>query len=115
MLLAILVQSSSQLWIETVFYLNRDYIAQELCVNRFDRIPLCKGSCVLEKKLEEDTEKSKAPQIRQMDVIFFYVARLHLAPPESFSIQSVKQPIINVWIRQLGHTDGVFRPPCHRV
>lgn len=112
MLLAILVQSSSQLWTEAVFYLNRDYIAKELCVNRFDLIPTCKGSCVLEKKLKEDADKANTPQIRQMDVIFFYVARISVIPPETYSDPAPKLPILNTRIRTYSYLKGIFRPPC---
>lgn len=52
-------QSTSNFWIMFSFYLNRDYIAQELCINRFDKIPVCKGSCYLGEKLSENEKKEQ--------------------------------------------------------
>ncbi|SEA51445.1 hypothetical protein SAMN05421540_106157 [Psychroflexus halocasei] len=52
-------QSTSNFYIMFSFYLNRDYIAQELCINRFDKIPVCKGSCYLSEKLSENEKKEQ--------------------------------------------------------
>ena len=50
------MQSTSQFWIQVSFILNRDYIAQTLCVNRTDTESGCKGACQLKKKLDQNRE-----------------------------------------------------------
>lgn len=54
LLLAVIMQSTSSIWIYLGFELNRDYIARQLCINRFETIPVCKGSCYLEEKIKEE-------------------------------------------------------------
>ena len=72
--LAFVVQSTSQLWIKAAFYSNRDYIANNLCINRFDTIPLCKGSCYLEEKLAQDKEqqKSTSAEVKAKEIVLFF-------------------------------------------
>lgn len=57
LLSSLLIQLFYGLYIVSSFYVNRDYIARDLCINRFDKIPVCKGSCYLEKQLSEHEEK----------------------------------------------------------
>ncbi len=57
LLTAFLLQSFSQLYIITSFYIRQDYISKNLCVNRFDTIPVCKGQCYLAKELKESEKK----------------------------------------------------------
>ncbi|HEY0298917.1 MAG TPA: hypothetical protein VGB84_06830 [Arachidicoccus sp.] len=113
-ILALAVQTSSQLWIEIAFYLNRNYIAENLCVNRFDKIPICKGSCFLEKKLNEDNDKSqKQLDLKIKDVDLYRTAAItvieapviHLVVPEKYLL--LNQAIIT----QL-FSKAVFHPPC---
>ncbi len=59
LIILFLFQSTSNFWIMFSFYLNREYIAQELCVNRFDKIPVCKGSCYLGKQLLQNEKKEQ--------------------------------------------------------
>lgn len=58
-MLVFLVQTFSQVGILLSFYLNQDYISKNLCINRFEAIPICKGSCVLEKKLADNEKKEQ--------------------------------------------------------
>lgn len=53
------IQNTSNLWIVLSFYANRDYIAQERCINRFDEASACKGSCYLKEQLFENQKKEK--------------------------------------------------------
>ncbi|MCH5718515.1 hypothetical protein [Niabella hibiscisoli] len=56
---AFLFQALSGLVILAAFHLNRDYISENLCINRFDAIPLCKGSCYLEEQLSEHEQQQQ--------------------------------------------------------
>jgi hypothetical protein len=71
-LCSFLLQGTTQLWIKAAFHLNRSYIASSRCINRFDAIPLCKGSCVLEEKLEENREQQeKTPDLKPKEIVLF--------------------------------------------
>lgn len=67
-----LLQSFSNVWLWSVFELNRDYIARNECVNRFNEKALsCRGQCVLMKKMREHEEKEqKNLESRIIDVVF---------------------------------------------
>lgn len=67
-----LLQSFSNVWLWSVFELNRDYIARNECVNRFNEKALsCRGQCILMKKMREHEEKEqKNLESRIIDVVF---------------------------------------------
>lgn len=53
------IQVTKSLWILTSFQINREYIATNLCINRFDKIPVCKGQCYLNNQLEKEQKNTK--------------------------------------------------------
>jgi len=73
LLLAIfLIQTTGQHWILFSFFLNRSYIAENICINRFDRIPVCKGSCYLEKQINaSNKQQEKQPDLRLKELNLF--------------------------------------------
>ncbi|MEV4884119.1 hypothetical protein MRBLMN1_002633 [Chitinophaga ginsengisegetis] len=107
-----LLQSTGNCWIVAAFYLNRNYIASELCINRFDLIPVCKGSCFLEKKIKENDKPENTTGFRLKEITLF-CQQYDLAPakpisPESFvTFCDYQSPCFpQLLIRQ------VFRPPA---
>jgi len=59
-----LLQSFSSVWLWTVFEFNRDYIAKNECINRFNEKALsCRGQCILMKE-------QKNLESRIIDVVF---------------------------------------------
>lgn len=62
LLFIFILQSTKSLWIITSFHVNRDYIAKNLCINRFDKIPTCKGQCFLNNELSKEQKDSKKNQ-----------------------------------------------------
>lgn len=71
--ISFLIQSFSQLWILTSFHINREDIAKNICINRFDQIPVCKGQCFLEQKLQENEAKNEEqlPEFKQVKIQLF--------------------------------------------
>ncbi|WP_053003833.1 MULTISPECIES: hypothetical protein [Sphingobacterium] len=67
-----LLQSFSSVWLWTVFEFNRDYIAKNECINRFNEKALsCRGQCILMKKMREHEEKEqKNLESRIIDLVF---------------------------------------------
>lgn len=59
LLIIFTLQSTKGLWIVTSFHINRNYIAENLCINRFDKIPTCKGQCFLNQQLDQDQKENK--------------------------------------------------------
>jgi hypothetical protein len=69
-----LLQGTGNCWMVAAFYLNRNRIAETLCVNRFDRIPVCRGACFLERKLNENERRQeKSPDIKYKELTLFFL------------------------------------------
>ena len=107
-----ITQSVSKLWIVGSFYLNRDYIAKNVCVNRFDSMPLCKGSCFLNDKLEKaEQEEQRLPDIKQKDIQLICQKSFlnEFTNPESFFIPKYSN---NAEINyQSNFSVSIFHPP----
>jgi hypothetical protein len=63
LLASLLGQSSRQVWVMVSFYWNQAYIAENLCVNRFEAITVCGGKCYLIKKLGETEDAPSSAQV----------------------------------------------------
>jgi hypothetical protein len=71
-LILLVFQNTSSLWVIGAFYINQDYIAKNVCINRFDAVPICKGQCYLTKELKT-TEKQdqKIPTVTYKEIQLF--------------------------------------------
>ena len=77
----ILLQGLSSLLTVAVFHFQRDRIAQELCVNRFDAIPICRGQCVLDRQLQEnDKREREVPISTNQKSVYCCDQRQHVLP-----------------------------------
>lgn len=72
LLLTFVFQSTCNFWIIISFYANRTYIAENICINRFDKIPVCKGQCFLNEKLQEtQKQEQKFPDVKGKEIQLF--------------------------------------------
>jgi hypothetical protein len=100
------------LWIWVSFKINQKYIAANLCVNRFEAIPLCKGSCFLEKQLNQNQkQQQKFPDLKLKEItLFFFDNKNHQVQNVLLNIQ-FSYPTVAVTFLNSGHLRSVFRPP----
>lgn len=69
LILLLLVQTFSTWVVVAAFNINRDYIAKNLCENRYKPQLNCKGNCVLMKKLKEKEEQEqKTPESVKLEI-----------------------------------------------
>lgn len=55
------------------FHIQQETIAETLCINRFDLIPVCKGQCYLESQLKNDDKQERnLPDIKLKDTQLFF-------------------------------------------
>ena len=107
-----LFQSTGNCWITAAFYLNRNRIATELCINRFDLIPVCKGACFLERKLSEnENRQERSPEIKFKEITLFCqhptgTPVKHISTDNLIPFCGYRSP----YFPSL-HTRQVFRPP----
>ncbi|MBR2649389.1 MAG: hypothetical protein IKD55_11145 [Sediminibacterium sp.] len=108
-----LVQSTSQLFILAIFKINQEYIAENLCINRFDAIPICKGSCFLEDQLvQNEKRQQKSPDLSIKNLTLFCQA----FPIACFKVgtnlsQTITYPTLNTSFISSNFLQSVFRPP----
>jgi hypothetical protein len=113
LIIAFLVQSTSQLWIIAAFKINQDYIAANLCINRFEAIPVCKGSCYLENKLNQDQkQQQKFPDLKTKEISIICQNHSVELPQKTLLInRKTSYPIRNFSFISSKHLRSVFRPP----
>ncbi|TWV95653.1 hypothetical protein [Chitinophaga pinensis] len=59
LILSLFVQTTANVWLIGLFHWQRNFIAKNLCINRFDLIPICRGACFLQKQLNKEQEREK--------------------------------------------------------
>ncbi len=113
LIFALFAQSTSQLWMLASFYYNRDFIAANLCINRFDKIAICKGSCYLEKRFNENKQQQeKLPDLKTKEISLYTPEHYQLSNIESFSMPKLIYPLYNNSFLENRFLQSVFHPPC---
>ena len=96
------------------FYHNQDYIAQNLCVNRFDAVLMCNGKCYLKDSLSEnhESEDSKLPVLPEEERAI-YIIPIITSLLNPFTSHQLKKDSIayksSVYVFE--YLDEVFHPP----
>ena len=113
MLLAFVFQSTCNFWIIISFYANRDYISENICINRFDKIPVCKGQCFLNGKLQENQkQEQKLPDLKGKEIQLFCNAIDYAPANLPVFFQEYPKPAILpdfTLVRKL--STSIFHPP----
>jgi hypothetical protein len=88
LILLIMTQVFSKWFVVLSFKLNQDYIAKNLCENRYRPKLNCKGNCVLMKKLkQEEKNEQNAPATIKVETTSIIVSsKSHFATLESPSV-----------------------------
>ncbi len=112
-----MTHSLSQLWILVVFKINQKYIENNLCINRFDSIPICKGSCFLEQLLRKDQkQQQKYPDLKTNEAtVFFESKRLDFLAHPVPLISESHFPLFISSLPPSIYLNSVFRPPSQVI
>lgn len=110
--LLILVCSTSKALVYIAFKLNQDYIAAELCENRFETLTLCSGKCYLDRQLESlDQQGQDSSPIQKVETKDFHFPSLQ-EPRSSFSHATVQyQASARSFLHPRSHTPHLLKPP----
>lgn len=109
----LLVQPLSLTWIYASFLINRDYIAQNLCVKKEIRGNTCKGCCQLKKQLKQSNEqeqKSLPQGIRVKAEQIFCARSSSFGFKKQFAVLNTTCVVINA---QEGLATGFLYPVFH--
>lgn len=113
MTVLILASSIRDVIICTNFYLNQDYIADVLCVNRDKPELLCSGKCVLVDQLTDshsDEPSSTSPIKVKRTVYIIPHTYSSVIPDEKVDEERSAHRYVVDFYRHSHHTD-VFHPP----
>ncbi|RYZ19225.1 MAG: hypothetical protein EOO10_24655 [Chitinophagaceae bacterium] len=112
LLVTIFLQTFSAFVIQAEYFLNKDYIAKVLCINKAKPKMHCNGKCYLTKKLrdvEDQNQQAPTPKKDKFDVQPYFL-------PDQVCLTAT-EPAINVeyWeTDELFHSTflhAVFHPP----
>ncbi|MGG5577887.1 hypothetical protein ACPDHL_11195 [Myroides sp. C15-4] len=104
LLLSFIYQNTSSFWILASFYLNQKFIVENICINRFDLIPMCYGSCYLQSELSEDSDKKmELPLLKTKEIQPLFAQALIYNPYEAH--------LIPVDVEQYSTEVETFIPP----
>lgn len=111
-LLLLVFQNSGNIWIIGDFYINQDYIAKNLCINRFDTVPICNGKCYLDNKLKASEKEDK-----KFPTIIYKEVQLFLQDPIQFSFIMIrllfkkKFPVLYIGSQNSEFIFSIYHPP----
>lgn len=96
------------------FKLNQEYIAKNLCENRFDESSTCKGKCYLKKQLQkQDTEESKSSHSHGYSRIEDFTLHQHdrISCSRTFITTDPNHTSFILLRKTIDYNNSVFHPP----
>lgn len=119
MLLLIFVQSTSQLWITISFFINQDYIARVLCINRDKPESGCNGACQLKKQIEKDKENQEQSNIDiKVKEVLVYIPVVAPQVQSAYTFELTEKKFSSIYFKSYlpeGHLHSIFHPPASFV
>ena len=114
LILLLMAQTFSKWFVEISFDLNRDYIAKNLCENRFRPVLKCNGNCVLMKKMKQEEKKEQdAPPVKLEIASIVLSSRSFFATAEApVFISSTSYIIAGNSGKPVDRADAIFHPPA---
>lgn len=108
-----LIQPMYRISILANFYLNRDYIAEVLCINKDKPELQCAGSCHLSKQLQQADEQEKEIPVAQLQKaeILYLASAFTFTHPTFQKIYLQKSPLPERQAVQAGFLACLLQPP----
>ena len=112
-------QSLMKLGITTWYELNKDYVADVLCINKDKPELNCKGKCYLNKQLKKadntESNKQRPPASKKIEITEFLVNNLWAFPtqysnaPQNIHAGYYTAPISYLYMQKVFHPPSAFR------
>jgi hypothetical protein len=111
-LMLLVFQNTGSIWIIGDFYINRDYIAKNVCINRFDSVPICNGKCYLDIKLKaNDKEQQQFPTVTYKEVQLFFESPLEFLFRTMHFVIKKKYPVLLAGSQKSNFIFSIYHPP----
>ena len=114
LILLLMAQTFSKWFVVISFNLNRDYIAKNLCENRYRPVLKCNGNCVLMKKMkQEEKQEQNAPGPVKLELASIVLsARSFFATAEALVfISNTRYNIAANSGKPVDRSAAIFHPP----
>ena len=114
LILLLMGQTFSKWFVVISFNLNRDYIAKNLCENRYRPVLNCKGNCVLMKKMkQEEKQEQNAPAPVKIEIASIVLSsRSFFATAETpVFISTARYTIAGNSGKPVDRAAAIFHPP----
>jgi len=114
LILLLMAQAFSKWFVVISFNLNRDYIAKNLCENRYRPVLNCNGNCVLMKRMkQEEKQEQDAPAPVKIEITSVVLSsRSFFATAESpIFISTMQYIIVNNSGKPVDRAADIFHPP----
>jgi hypothetical protein len=113
LLVLVMTQSFSHWFVVLAFNINKDYIAKNLCENRYRPRMHCNGNCVLMKKLKEkEKEEQNQPAAKSEISLIVLSSKTYFAntlPPVQALTNTVFPESLSV--KTVDRSFAFFHPP----
>lgn len=110
---AFLLHSASRVIVYANFWLNQEFIAENLCENREEPQLECNGKCHLKKELDKDDERKQKDTKQQVEVLLFLSPEIshNLEQTASYFIEKQRHYAFVLVQEPKGYHSHVFHPP----
>lgn len=112
---AFLLHSASRMIVYFNYWLNQEFIAQNLCENREKPQMECNGKCHLKKELNKDDERKEKDNKQQVEInlLLFQDHHTVISFEESAFIEDQTHCTFVILQKTTGFQSPVFHPPTH--
>jgi hypothetical protein len=115
LILLVMSQTFSHWFMVLGFKMNRDFIAKNLCENRYRPKLNCKGNCVLMKKLKkQEKEEQSSPVTVKLELSTLVISSRSFFADAEFTSGFIPKsylPLVNTG-KPVGRTAAIFHPPA---
>ncbi len=111
----VLAQAFSKIFIISEFYVNRDFIAKNLCENRDNPQSTCHGKCHLKKALSDDENHNSPASAKNLKEkqelpLFYDLTRIEVTCIEYPT--AIQKYVITNDMRVFTFVKSIFHPPA---
>lgn len=115
LILLLMTQTFSKWFVLMSFKLNQDYIAKNICENRYRPQMHCNGNCVLMKKMKQEEKQEQnapAPGKVQLASIVLSSKSFFATVEPLFAISATSYTIAGNWGKPIDRAGFIFHPPA---
>lgn len=114
LILLLMTQAFSHWFVVMAFNINKEYIAKNLCENRYRPQLHCNGNCVLMKKMKQaEKQEQDAPSAVKIDVLSIFLSSRSFFDPELVPVFIPKTPYFTTThsAKPIDRAIAIFHPP----